>query len=356
MMNKTVFKKLRDFSLDFIIIIIPAAICIFLLPKALKLLLPFIIGSLIYFLAKPLNKLLKKKLPYSLSAFISLSLTASFFIFLVWSAFSTLLKELYGFAESLSAYYSSSQGTANFFGSISSIGRRFSVNLSSIPDISIFSDSLGTIFKDWISRSISELSQLLINIAKNIPSVIIIIFISFFTAFFMLKDSASLSESFRKILGERKYSVLIKFKSTLLSVLGKYLKAQLIIQLVIFVTLFAGFSFLRVDYVLLFALITAVVDAVPVLGTGTVLIPWSIFSFLSSDATLGWGLITLYGVCILTRQLLEPKIIGKKLGIHPLATIASIYIGLRVLGFFGIIIGPFIALFIKSLLSYDFTN
>ena len=356
-MNKSILIRLRRFALDFIIFFVPIVSFLIILPHVFRLLIPFIIGFFIYFLAKPLNKIFQKKLPPSLSALLSLSVTALVFVLLVWLVFSTLIKELYGFAESLSSFYSSTDSSfSDFFGGLTSIGRRFSIDFTALPDTKIFSDSIGSAFKDWISRIIAGLSKFLINTAKNIPSFIIVTFISFFTAFFMLKDMDSLSKSFRNIIGEKAYAIFLKIKNTLFRVLGKYLKAQLIIELVIFGILFLGFSVLQVDYILLFAFITAIVDAVPVLGTGTLLIPWSLFCFVSGRATLGWGLLSLYGICILARQLCEPKIIGKKLGIHPLATIASIYIGLRLFGFFGILIGPIVALFIKSLLSYNFSE
>ena len=94
---------------------------------------------------------------------------------------------------------------------------------------------------------------------------------------------------------------------------------------------------------------TALVDVIPVFGTGTVLIPIAVFSFLTADKALGWGLLVLYGITLLVRQLCEPKIIGKSLGIHPLATIFAIYTGLKLFGVWGLICGPICAILIKNL-------
>ena len=96
------------------------------------------------------------------------------------------------------------------------------------------------------------------------------------------------------------------------------------------------------------AIVIAIVDVLPILGTGTVLIPWAIFAFVSSDIRLGIGLLVLYGVTLVVRQLVEPKIVGSTLGIHPLLTLASVYIGLELLGFIGIFAGPLVALFITD--------
>ena len=97
------------------------------------------------------------------------------------------------------------------------------------------------------------------------------------------------------------------------------------------------------------AIVISVVDILPVLGAGTVLIPWAIFAFLKSDTPLGVGLLILYAVTLVARQFIEPKIVGSTLGIHPLATLASVYLGLRFLGFVGIFIGPMVALLLREI-------
>ena len=131
--------------------------------------------------------------------------------------------------------------------------------------------------------------------------------------------------------------------------LFSYLKAQLIIEGILFTVLFLGFTFLQLRYALLLAFFAALVDAFPILGTGTILVPLSVFYFLTDNPATGWGLLVLYGVAILTRQLCEPKIIGSKLGIHPLITIFSIFAGMKLFGFWGLIFGPMAAILVKNL-------
>ena len=170
-----------------------------------------------------------------------------------------------------------------------------------------------------------------------------------FTAFFLLKDTEHIYNGARRFFGEK---VCLKFtdvKNSFLDVIFTYLKAQLVIEGIIFVVLFAGFTFLRIRYALLLAFFTAIVDAFPILGTGTILVPGSIFYFFTDNPATGWGLLVLYGVAILTRQLCEPKIIGSRLGIHPLATIFAIFAGMKLFGFWGIILGPILAILVKNL-------
>lgn len=110
---------------------------------------------------------------------------------------------------------------------------------------------------------------------------------------------------------------------------------------------------MKLNYALLLAFFTAIIDAVPILGTGTMLIPMSVFNFLSGNMTLGWGLLILYGIAILTRQLCEPKIIGSKLGIHPLLTVFALYTGMKLFGIIGLILGPIAAIFVKNLINAE---
>ncbi|MBQ2889232.1 MAG: AI-2E family transporter, partial [Clostridia bacterium] len=95
--------------------------------------------------------------------------------------------------------------------------------------------------------------------------------------------------------------------------------------------------------------VTALVDAVPVFGTGAILIPMAIFNFLAEKTSLAWGILILYGTALLARQLCEPKIVGKKLGIHPLATIFSIYVGMKLFGVLGLVLAPITTVFLKLL-------
>ena len=120
-------------------------------------------------------------------------------------------------------------------------------------------------------------------------------------------------------------------------------------MLMTFAEVLVGLSILRVRYALLMSLIIAVVDILPILGTGTVLIPWAIFSYVTGDGGLGTGLLILYAIVLILRQLIEPRIVGSSLGLHPLATLASIYLGIKLIGLGGIFIGPAAALLVKGI-------
>ena len=120
----------------------------------------------------------------------------------------------------------------------------------------------------------------------------------------------------------------------------QYLRACLLLGLSTFLQAFIGLALLRVPYAFLLALLIALVDFLPLLGTGIILLPWAVVSLLLGEVKLGVGLLVLYAVSTLLRQILEPKLIGEGLGIHPLLSLAAMYAGLRLFGVWGMILAP----------------
>ena len=132
--------------------------------------------------------------------------------------------------------------------------------------------------------------------------------------------------------------------------LGLWLAAQLKLTGITFCVLSAGFLLLQLPYAMAWAALICLVDALPILGTGTVLIPWSLVSFLQGNHLQAIGLISIYAVAALLRCILEPRFVGKHLGLDPLATLLSIYAGYRFWGFLGMLLAPLLAVTATQLL------
>lgn len=133
--------------------------------------------------------------------------------------------------------------------------------------------------------------------------------------------------------------------------LGGWLWAEMKLAGVAFAILLAGFLVLRVKNALLWAALVTLVDAFPILGVGTVLLPWAAVCFLQAEAARGIGLTTVYGVVWLTRSVLEPKFLGKGLGLDPLVTLVAIYAGLKLWGIAGLLLAPILALTATQILK-----
>lgn len=122
-----------------------------------------------------------------------------------------------------------------------------------------------------------------------------------------------------------------------------WLKAQLTLAAITFAILLTGFLLLRIPYGPLWAAVVAIVDAVPVLGTGTVLLPWTVLCLIQGEHLRAIGLLGIYGAALVTRTTLEPRLVGRQLGIDPLLTLVFLYVGYRFWGILGMVLAPMLA-------------
>ncbi len=217
--------------------------------------------------------------------------------------------------------------------------------LKSIPSAVLQSagDSIGK----WATK-------LATDFAAGIPSFIFSFFVTVVAGIYIAKDYSGFTEYMHSIIPEYLLLKLKRFKSAVLSKTVRLLKGYLIIILLTFTELYLGLLILRVKYALIIALITALIDILPVLGSGTVLIPWAIFSALSGDTRLAIGLAILYVTVTAIRNIAEPKIIGSKIGVHPVFTLAAIVLGLRFFGALGVIFAPIVVVTIRSILELKY--
>lgn len=133
--------------------------------------------------------------------------------------------------------------------------------------------------------------------------------------------------------------------------LSGWLKAQLKLSAVTFLVVSVGFLLLSISYAPVWAALVALVDAVPLLGTGTVLVPWAVVCFLQGETARAVGLLALYAVALVLRTVLEPKLVGRQLGLDPLLTLAALYLGYRFWGILGMLVTPILAAAAKSVFS-----
>ena len=138
---------------------------------------------------------------------------------------------------------------------------------------------------------------------------------------------------------ERREAFLLRL-AQIRSVVGGWLRAQSVLLLLTFTIVSAGLLILRIPYAPLWAGGVALVDALPVLGSGTVLLPWALISLLQGHLPRALGLLATYACAALARSTLEPRLVGRHLGLDPLVTLACLYLGYRLWGFAGLILSP----------------
>ncbi len=199
------------------------------------------------------------------------------------------------------------------------------------------------------NRFYDALAALVAQTAAALPSVTLFLFTTALATYFSAASRPQLSAFLRQQIPEGWHGRVDEARDILKGAFGNWLRAQGLLMLITFGELTAGLLLLRVDLALLLAALIALVDALPIFGTGTVLLPWAVLTLLSGDWKLAVGLAVLYGVVSFVRSLLEPKLVGDRIGLPPLAALFAMYLGFSAFGVWGMIFAPLAAIFIKQL-------
>lgn len=193
------------------------------------------------------------------------------------------------------------------------------------------------------------------NTAKQIPTTLVSIVVALVACCFMTADFKSVRNLVLGFFSNESREKIVRAKRLLIPSLGKMIKAYAIIITITFCELALGLSilsFLKIyngSYIFVIAALTAIIDIVPVLGTGTVLIPWALYNLISGNYSLAIGLLILYACITVIRQVIEPKLVAAQLGIPAFLTIVSMFIGSQIFGVIGIFILPITIVMIKLL-------
>ena len=186
------------------------------------------------------------------------------------------------------------------------------------------------------------------NFAKNLPSYLLGVVFVILSAYFFIADRERIMKFFRENVPENVQKTFLIATDSIKNAVGGYFKAQFKIMGVVFLILLVGFAVLGIRFAVLIAFLTAFLDFLPFLGTGTVLLPWALFQFLAHDYRMAVGLLVIYAVSQTVRQLIQPKIVGDTVGLSPLATLIWIYIGYKLYGVVGMIVAVPVGVLVQT--------
>lgn len=337
--------------------VVAAIVLIYIfLPKILgvlgfviKLFLPFLLGYLFSMAVNPLADFLQKKLkiPRGLSAVLVIVLIVGIVGGVLTFAIWKIVDEVRMLYTQFPAIYESVRNSAHAF------GEKWSVLYDNLPvNIQEALAALGENISDKAAGFINTKSLPMVgnagNFAKALPSVFIGIVVFILSSYFMVSDNKTVSRAVKKMIGPRLTERLSMVKSELKKYLGGYCRAQIILMFIAFLIMLTGLSILNINYALLIALAVAVLDALPFFGSGLVLWPWTVVAFLNGNIRLGVGLIIIYAAVALTRHFTEPKLVSSRIGMNPILTLMSMYVGYRTLSIGGLILGPIILMLVIS--------
>lgn len=222
------------------------------------------------------------------------------------------------------------------------------------PVAELLTSLLTTLGKQLLNAA-SSLSAALasgaVTTAANLPRTLLAVVLTVMSTYSFSSDGARIAAFVRRHLPEHALDWVGRVRQGALHALGRQLRAQLLVSLVVTVVVILGLALLQRPYALALGLMIGVADALPVIGAGLFLLPWGVWGLATGDSLIGWGMLLLYGAVVLTRQIAEPRIVGKSLGLHPLATMMSMYIGLQTLGFAGLLLGPLLLTLCRAVLA-----
>lgn len=316
---------------------------VFLLPKVLVYFSPFVVGWIIALIAGPLVTFFEKKIKLKRkagSAFVII-VVIGLVVFLLYLIGAKLVKEGTGLINSLPVLWASVE--ADFM----DISKKLPVNLQ--DSITALTDKIGNYAGDFF-KEISEPTITAVgNFAKQLPTAIIASIMALLSSYFFVAERNLIGDWMREKMPcsvQKRYEML---KRSLGKAVGGYFKAQLKIEVWMYLLLVIGLSILDVDYALLIALGIAFMDFFPFFGTGTIMVPWAIIKILSSDYQMALGLLIIWGVGQLARQIIQPKIVGDSVGVPPIPTLFLLYIGYKVSGVIGMIVAVPLGLIVYTM-------
>jgi len=265
---------------------------------------------------------------------------------LFWSV-DRFVTEIEKFIDRLTAdggaFSQSVSGLADKFDSIGShipLVREFKKHeqLSSIGNQ--IDEMLNSFLKSLASDIGAALSAFAAAAVRALPSILLSLVISIIASFYFALDFEAINDWMLRMLPQKMRAKAPRLKQKTKSLAARYLKAYSILMVLTFFEIFIGLSVIGVDYAFLLALGISFLDILPIFGVGTVLIPWAVFSFFTHDFSRGIGLVTLWAIVTVIRQIAEPKIVGGTIGLHPIVTLIGMYVGFRLFGIVGMFLSP----------------
>lgn len=322
-------------------------VCVFLFFRFLfGAVLPFLLAYLIAFCLQPLCRAMEKRAGISRKVTVLFAVCAivALLLFLLVLLFRRLFSELSTLAGALGEFLTRLREDEVFRGDMAERLGQYLPFPEAKEKLAVFLSDLEGRLMDFLGNAAEQLSgsvlPFLTSLAAFLPGFLLSVLVVLIASYYFAIDFKGINSRMMGFLPETWQETLRKGKRMMLDTGGKFLRAYGFLLLVTFFELFAAFLILGLRYAFLLAGLISLIDILPVLGTGTVLIPWGAFCLLTGDVYHGVGLLIVYAVITVVRQVIEPKVVGKYIGLPPLASLASMYIGLKLFGFWGLFLLP----------------
>ena len=312
--------------------------------------IPFVIAFLIAMLIEPLIKYAHKKtkLTRKTTAIIVLVVVSIILVSLISWGIVTIVSESYNLLTGINEY------SDKIYNKFQTIVSKLNLDKIKIPEqiMGIIQDSTQNIIGSS-SQIVSNILNSILKTISSLPTVGIYIAVTLMATYFICVDKLYILDQVEHHFPKKWVKKVLYHLRELLSSLGSYLKAQVILIVIAFFQVLIGLYILKwlgidVQYPFLSALGIGFVDALPILGSGTVMIPWAFIEAINGNIKLGIGILVILAVISIVRQFIEPKIVSKQIGIHPIFTLIAMYTGFKLIGVLGLLVGPIALIIIKN--------
>ena len=334
----TPFLKAAELPLLMLITVVVVALCYVLASYVMPLLLAILISTAMEPLVRMLSgtnrsgEKVRGGLPRKVAVLLVMLIVFTLLITVGFFIIQGVVSELISLAESLPAKI------PQWMESLDQLGQQISAQF---PIIS--TENLASIIQSLsghLTESITTIAASAVSFVTQMPAIILFIVFTIMSTYFFSVSRFSIMRNLKRQLPQSWQETAQHLYGTLAKALFGWLKAQFIILCCMFLVMFIGFTILNVHYALLIALGIAVMDALPILGSGLVMIPWIGYQLFFGSLPMGIGLALIYVLLIFTRQSIEPRVVGGQLGLPPLWTMCAMYAGFRLFGFIGLFLGP----------------
>ncbi len=325
----------------------------FVLPRLAIYFMPFVIGWIIAMIAYPLVKFLERhlKLVRKHSSAIIVVLVLALVIGVLYLVISRLVIEVTGLISDLPRILGEMQ--AELQDAVGGLARLIQRLPKAVRDwFSQVEGDLDGVIASIFSGIATPTVAVAGNVARMIPELLVYTIVTFMSAYLFIVERERINQVLKRVIPESVWNYLYYLKNDLLKLIGGYFLAQFRIMFVVAVVLTVGFMVLDVSYGVVWAVLISILDFLPVFGTGTVLFPWALLKVLSGEYGFAAGLIILYILAQVVRQIIQPKIVSESMGLSPLATLFLLYLGFKVSGISGMILAVPIGIVVVNLYKY----
>ena len=335
-------------ALTFMLKLLGLFLLLFLLLKGIKYLAPFLVAFILSSALEPLVRVMEKRLRIhrkigSVFSILVAMATVGTLLGLMAARIAMEIRNLYNTISD------SSVDMTAFFRRMMDEATAFYIRLP--IEVTDAIDNTVSALGETVKDVIGGLARFTLAFTVSVPEALVFVLISIIATYFMLSDRARITAAFERWIPRRWLSGTLTMLLGIFKAMFGWLRAQGIIICITFTIIITGLLAAGVQNPLVIALMTAIIDALPVFGAGFILIPWGVLSLIAGNIRFGVFVLLLDVVVLVVRHLIEPKIVGKQIGIHPLLTLMGMYLGLRWIGVLGMIVGPILMVLLKTVLE-----